>query len=130
MNSGSFLPAAAPLFFAVTVTVLRECYDEFKRFKRDKQVNSQIYERLREDGSVEQVTSGSIKVGDIIIVTKNTRVPADLLLLQVPDSSGSMFIKTDQLDGETDWKLRIAPLFTQRISREALFDHNISIYGN
>lgn len=29
---------------------------------------------------------------------------------------GSCFIRTDQLDGETDWKLRVAVACTQRLS--------------
>jgi phospholipid-translocating ATPase len=73
-----------------------------------------------------------LKVGDIIEVVGNQRVPADLLVLatkyiieiiffkikflnsyspfeskkQFSDPGGDVFIKTDQLDGETDWKLR------------------------
>jgi len=41
-------------------------------------------------------------------------VPADLILLYTSDGSGSIFIKTDQLDGETDWKLRKAIPQTQK----------------
>lgn len=47
-----------------------------------------------------------LRVGDIIEVVGNQRVPADLLVLATNDPSGDVFIKTDQLDGETDWKLR------------------------
>ena len=47
-----------------------------------------------------------MKVGDIIEVHANQRIPTDLLLLYTNDVSGAVFIRTDQLDGETDWKLR------------------------
>jgi len=47
-------------------------------------------------------------VGDIIQVEKGERIPADLVLLQTgEDQGGSCYIRTDQLDGETDWKLRL-----------------------
>ncbi|KAI0471138.1 phospholipid-translocating P-type ATPase [Xylariaceae sp. FL0804] len=36
------------------------------------------------------------------------------------NSSGETFIKTDQLDGETDWKLRVASALTQNLSVEEL----------
>ena len=36
-----------------------------------------------------------------------------MLLLYTTEKSGSVFIRTDQLDGETDWKLRKALTFTQ-----------------
>ena len=47
-----------------------------------------------------------LKVGDLIILHPNERSPADLLLLWTSDPSGSLFIRTDQLDGETDWKVK------------------------
>jgi phospholipid-translocating ATPase len=49
-----------------------------------------------------------MRVGDIIKILHNERVPADILLLFTSEKSGSVFIRTDQLDGETDWKLRKA----------------------
>ena len=56
-----------------------------------------------------------MKVGDIIKVHQNERIPADMILLYTTEKSGSIFIRTDQLDGETDWKLRKAIALTQNI---------------
>lgn len=42
-------------------------------------------------------------------------MPADLVLLQTTEKSGTVFIRTDQLDGETDWKLRKAVTITQNV---------------
>jgi len=53
-----------------------------------------------------------MRVGDIIKVHQNQRMPADLVLLYTTEKSGAVFIRTDQLDGETDWKLRKAISFT------------------
>lgn len=47
-----------------------------------------------------------IRVGDIILVNSNERIPADLICLYTTDKSGTAYIRTDQLDGETDWKVR------------------------
>ena len=41
-------------------------------------------------------------------------MPADLVLLYTTDKSGTVFIKTDQLDGETDWKVRRPVSMTQQ----------------
>ena len=57
---------------------------------------------------MEPIKSKDMKVGDIIKVKQNQRVPADLILFHTTEKTGSVFIKTDQLDGETDWKLRKA----------------------
>jgi phospholipid-translocating ATPase len=61
------------------------------------------------------INSESIKVGDIIKVNQNERLPVDLVLLYTTqEDSGNVFIRTDQLDGETDWKLRRAISLTQK----------------
>lgn len=61
---------------------------------------------LQENNRKTPTESAQLKVGDIIEVFGNQRIPADLILLHTADANGTVFIKTDQLDGETDWKLR------------------------
>lgn len=113
--------------------------------------------------------SRDLKVGDVLVMTKDRRFPADVVILKsfsqdtptaldtsksdpVPDPSaldqsesalidteadeslppplanqtttedpsagGEAFIRTDQLDGETDWKLRLASPLTQDLPTE------------
>ncbi|XP_036086066.1 probable phospholipid-transporting ATPase IIB isoform X6 [Rousettus aegyptiacus] len=104
----------APLGFVLAVTITREAIDEFRRFQRDKEVNSQLYSKLTVRGKV-QVKSSDIQVGDLIVVEKNQRIPSDMVFLRTSEKAGSCFIRTDQLDGETDWKLRVAASCTQRL---------------
>ncbi|XP_040841083.1 probable phospholipid-transporting ATPase IIB isoform X1 [Ochotona curzoniae] len=104
----------APLGFVLAVTIIREAIDEFRRFQRDKEVNSQLYSKLTVRGKV-QVQSSDIQVGDLIIVEKNQRIPSDMVFLRTSEKAGSCFIRTDQLDGETDWKLKVAVSCTQRL---------------
>ncbi|KAH8712165.1 hypothetical protein GQ44DRAFT_752225 [Phaeosphaeriaceae sp. PMI808] len=96
--------------------------------------------------------SRNLKVGDVVKLGKDQRVPADMVLLKsysadtnpptleqeatetpanttTDDSedtakadnvaamgtSGEAFIRTDQLDGETDWKLRLTSPLTQHL---------------
>lgn len=117
-----------PLGFVIAVTMCREAFDDFVRFLRDKEVNSQVFQKLTKIGVV-PVPSSSIRVSDIILVEKNQRVPADMLLLRTSERNGSCFIRTDQLDGETDWKLRIALPACQGLSSDHdLFGINASIH--
>uniref|UniRef100_G3VCH8 Phospholipid-transporting ATPase n=1 Tax=Sarcophilus harrisii TaxID=9305 RepID=G3VCH8_SARHA len=82
----------APLGFVLAVTMIREAVDEFRRFQRDKEMNSQLYSKL------------TIR--------------------------GSCFIRTDQLDGETDWKLKVAVSCTQRLPALGdLFSINAYVYA-
>ena len=114
--------------------------------------------------------SRDLKIGDVLVMYKNQRFPADVVILksfsseaanaasekfqddppesaasadgqlietgtsslpndsmdyvvnetttQDPSAGGEAFIRTDQLDGETDWKLRIAAQLAQNLSIE------------
>ena len=66
-----------------------------------------------------RIQSKDIMVGMILRLHTNQRVPADCILLRTSEKDGS-FIRTDQLDGETDWKLRLPiPIY-----QEASSDHD------
>ena len=118
-----------PLIFVITVNMLREAYDDFKRYRRDKELNSQLYKILTYDG-VKLVPSSKLRVSDIIVLEKNQRVPADIALLRTSEKTGTCFIRTDQLDGETDWKLRVALTSTQNLDKNSdLLDMDAQIYA-
>ncbi|XP_061903145.1 probable phospholipid-transporting ATPase IIB isoform X4 [Entelurus aequoreus] len=104
----------APLGFVLAVTMVREAVDEVRRHRRDKEMNSQLYSKLTLRGKI-QVKSSDIQVGDLIIVEKNQRIPADMIFMRTSEKNGACFIRTDQLDGETDWKLKVAVGCTQRL---------------
>ncbi|KAF4556821.1 Phospholipid-translocating P-type ATPase-like protein 2 [Elsinoe fawcettii] len=111
-------------------------------------------------------TAKDLKVGDVLVMEKNARFPADVVILKSfsqesnldsttpgsngketvsdadilldtgsepdkidgklvnettssdPSAGGEAFIRTDQLDGETDWKLRLAAPLAQNLSIE------------
>jgi phospholipid-translocating ATPase len=113
LKVGFLFTYVAPLAFVLTVTLLKEAWDDLQRWLRDKEMNDKRYERLAKNGCYTHVTSAGMKVGQIIKVHQNERIPADLVLLYTTEKSGSVFIRTDQLDGETDWKLRKAVTYTQ-----------------
>jgi len=89
----------------------KEAYDDYKRHLCDREANSQRY--LVFDHPTSQ----------------NQRVPADLVLLRTSESSGTCFIRTDQLDGETDWKLRVAVPECQKLDEGDLAGLDAEIYG-
>ena len=120
----------APLGFVLGVTLIREAIDDLLRYKRDKAVNSQIYTKLTYIHGPQKIPSAKIRVGDIIQVHKDQRVPADMVFLRTSEKNGACFIRTDQLDGETDWKLRLAVTPTQELeSNEEIFCLDASIYA-
>lgn len=107
LKVGFLLDYLGPLMLVVSLSVLKELYDDIQRHKRDREINNFEYKRFSVNDE-KMVESGGLKVGMVIEVRQNERIPADLLLLYADDEQGNVFIRTDQLDGETDWKLRKA----------------------
>lgn len=119
-----------PLGFVILVTMIREAVDDVRRRQRDNEVNQQRYKKLTPHGGQRTITSANIKVGDLIFVEKDQRVPADMVFLRTTETNGACFIRTDQLDGETDWKLRLAVPATQKLdSNEELFSMDATVYA-
>ena len=123
---GFIFTYVAPLAFVLCVTMGKEAYDDYKRHLRDREANSQKYLILVPPRShnpdhgphTRSVPSSTLRVGDLVVLEKNQRVPADMVLLRTSDPSGTCFIRTDQLDGETDWKLRVAVPATQKLGSD------------
>ncbi|OSD00700.1 aminophospholipid-transporting P-type ATPase [Trametes coccinea BRFM310] len=141
LKIGFIVTYVAPLAFVLTVTMGKEAYDDYKRNLRDREANSQKYLVLdpteysasSPEGipHTRSVPSSALRVGDLVVLEKNQRVPADLVLLRTSDSSGTCFIRTDQLDGETDWKLRVAVPACQKLgSDRELLTLDAEIYAD
>ena len=118
---GFLITYISPLAFVLIITIFKEAYDDILRWKRDKEVNNQLYKRITTTGQV-SIPASKIKVGHIVEIKAGERIPADMVLLSTSEASGTVFIRTDQLDGETDWKLRRAVNHTQELSRSLSTD--------
>ena len=138
LKIGFILTYIAPLAFVLAVTMGKEAYDDYQRNLRDREANSAKYLILDAASAASSgdysptraVPSSKIRVGDLVLLEKNQRVPVDMVLLRTSESSGTCFIRTDQLDGETDWKLRVAVPFCQNLGNDRdLLDLDAEIYG-
>ena len=130
-----------PLAFAFLLTAAKEGYDDYKRHQSDKAQNSRRIHVLRSYGHNSSTNLGSIvgraapsssssvsssnqsaewvlveskdlRVGDVIRLVRNDEIPADVVALSCPaDANGTVYIRTDNMDGEIDLKPReVVPL--------------------
>lgn len=117
-TTGSFT-TIVPLSFFVTLSMAKEGYDDFSRYRLDKAENNRIVSVLHADNPAASVIgAGSnswvtkkwreVLVGDIVRLARNEAAPADLVMLHAAGSNGIAYIETMALDGETNLKSKQA----------------------
>lgn len=79
-SAGLIVTYVGPLGLVLFLSLSKEVADEFQRWRKDKMYNSEKFTRLSKRGA-RFVSSADIRVGDVIRLTRNTRVPADMVLL-------------------------------------------------
>ena len=104
--------AILPLVFVLTVSLIREAYEDIQRAKIDYEQNCEICEVYR-NGKWIKIKSGDLKMGEIISVKKDCTFPADLVLIDSDLNDGICYIETGTLDGEKNLKLKASPDFTK-----------------
>ncbi|EKG05137.1 phospholipid-translocating ATPase, putative [Trypanosoma cruzi] len=120
LKVGFIVTYFSPLVFVLLLSLIKDAVDDIQRYRRDQIANKEKVEKLFPDGSTGVVLASSIHVGDLLVLRSGQRIPADCVLLRTSEKSGTCFVRTDQLDGETDWKLRYALKLTQTLNNETL----------
>ena len=112
-----------PLTFFVAISMAKEGYDDFRRYRLDKAENMKDANVLRKlyheatDADVQiskladwvKTQWKDVRVGDIVRLQRNEAAPADLVLLYVKGHKGVAHFETMALDGETNLKSKQAP---------------------
>jgi len=81
LKVGFLFTYIAPLAFVLIITILKEEFDDIQRMQKDRELNNTKYEKLKKDGTIKKIAAATLKVGDIIKIYQNERIPADLILL-------------------------------------------------
>ena len=134
---GFLFAYVSPLCVVVIVSLLKELIDDVNRRIQDLKTNStkvttiQFIKNKKNKNSLKELKKikksySNLKIGDIIELNKDEKVPADIIVLKTFNESedSNTFIRTDQLDGETDWKLRKAPGITQKLNEAQILELN------
>ncbi|KAI4892075.1 hypothetical protein NFI96_022383 [Prochilodus magdalenae] len=99
--------AVIPILLVMAVTAVKDLWEDQRRRNSDRQVNNllcDIYDRKQR--KYMERRWAEVCVGDVVRLSCNEIIPADMVLLHSSDPKGICHIETANLDGETNLKQR------------------------
>ncbi|KAG7467216.1 hypothetical protein MATL_G00150900 [Megalops atlanticus] len=115
------ITSGLPLFFVITVTAIKQGYEDWLRHKADNAIN-QCPVHIIQHGKVVRKQSRKLRVGDIVLVKEDETFPCDLILLSTSREDGTSFVTTASLDGESSHKTYYAVQDTKAFNMEQEVD--------
>ncbi|KAK3530348.1 hypothetical protein QTP86_024327, partial [Hemibagrus guttatus] len=115
------ITSGLPLFFVITVTAIKQGYEDWLRHKADNAIN-RCPVQVVQKGKVVQKQSRNLQVGDVVLVKEDETFPCDLILLSTSRDDGTCFVTTASLDGESSHKTYYAVQDTKAFNTEKEVD--------
>uniref|UniRef100_A0A5K3EMK7 Phospholipid-transporting ATPase n=2 Tax=Mesocestoides corti TaxID=53468 RepID=A0A5K3EMK7_MESCO len=94
-----------PLTFILCVSAVKEIIEDYARHSADKATNNSQTHVLK-NGCWETTLWKDVQVGDVVKLSSNSAIPADVVILSTSEPMSMCYIETSNLDGETSLKLR------------------------
>ncbi|KAG8452118.1 hypothetical protein GDO86_004058 [Hymenochirus boettgeri] len=110
-----------PLFFVITVTAIKQGYEDWLRHKADNAMN-QYSVHVIQYGKLVRTQSRKLRVGDIVMVKEDEAFPCDMIFLSSSRDDGTCFVTTASLDGESSHKTYYAVQDTKSFHHEQEMD--------
>uniref|UniRef100_A0A8B9K1T2 Phospholipid-transporting ATPase n=1 Tax=Astyanax mexicanus TaxID=7994 RepID=A0A8B9K1T2_ASTMX len=99
--------AIIPIILVMSVTAVKDLWEDQRRRKSDRQVNNLLCDAYdRKQRRYVERRWAEVCVGDVVRLCCNEIIPADMVLLHSSDTNGVCHIETANLDGETNLKQR------------------------
>ncbi|CAI9758833.1 unnamed protein product [Fraxinus pennsylvanica] len=103
-----------PLLFVLTVTAVKDGYEDWRRHRSDKNENNREALVLQ-FGEFHPKRWKKIQSGEVVKICSDETIPCDMVLLSTSDPSGIAYIQTMNLDGESNLKTRYARQETNKL---------------
>ncbi|KAJ1622149.1 hypothetical protein T492DRAFT_1149268 [Pavlovales sp. CCMP2436] len=100
-----------PLVLVLTLTAVKQIYDDLARARDDERANMRVAHVLRTGVRFTPLAWGALRPGDVVLLADGDAVPADLVLISTSGhagQSGQCVVDTSAIDGETVLKSRSA----------------------
>ncbi|MES1915615.1 MAG: hypothetical protein MHM6MM_007535, partial [Cercozoa sp. M6MM] len=96
--------------FILSVTAVKDGYEDWLRHREDDRYNRALYQVLHQEGdddvNLKTLRSDELKCGMVLRLEEDMALPADCILLVSSHSDGTAYVNTSALDGEAAPKMR------------------------
>ncbi|KAJ8421880.1 hypothetical protein Cgig2_025507 [Carnegiea gigantea] len=113
-----------PLLFVLSVTAIKDGYEDWRRHTSDKKENNREALVLQ-SGMFQMKKWKDIRVGEIVKICADETIPCDMVLLETSAPSGAAYIQTMNLDGESNLKTRYARQEVANVVSEGAMDSGL-----
>lgn len=87
-----------PLAVVMLAVMVKDAYEEYYRFRKDKEENEREVEVLV-DNRFQIRTWETLRVGNVIKLRKDGLIPCDSVVIKTSDPENKCFVETKGLDG-------------------------------
>lgn len=99
--------AMIPVLIVLTFTAVKDAFEDYRRHLSDIQVNQSTCRAFsKNENRYVRTKWQDLRVGDIVHLAFNEKIPADILLLCTSDEQGTCWVETINIDGEGNLKQR------------------------
>ena len=107
------ISAVAPFIVVLIISLIKEGIEDYRKYKNDKIANNSI-SIIYKSPSFNEIKWYEMEVGNIIKISKDEIIPADILIIKTSHENGFCYLQTSNLDGETTLKPRESINYSQK----------------
>ncbi|GMS92276.1 hypothetical protein PENTCL1PPCAC_14452, partial [Pristionchus entomophagus] len=113
-NATPIYISCLPVIFILLLTAVKDALEDMRRRRLDNKVNNATCHVWDKNANrFRKMMWKHILVGDIVHISNDEILPADILILRSSAEDGNAFVETSNLDGESNLKHKTVPnMFT------------------
>ncbi|CAD5217112.1 unnamed protein product [Bursaphelenchus xylophilus] len=112
-----------PVVAVLSMTAIKDFLEDWRRKRADKRLNHNtvhVWDNIKK--RFRKTLWELVIVGDLVHISSDEKIPADIVLIRSSDPQGCAFVETSNLDGENNLKQKVVPNRFKNLCLKGHFD--------